>query len=122
VNTALNVLFWVYAVAGIGWALLPLLVRGEAVGWAFYRRAMRAAERKRTRRELARIELDTAMMRWQTAQLAMISSLHQHAHTMAGLTGQPYLVPAQLRGLEAILPVSLTTCDPRYQPWKYPPS
>jgi N-glycosylase/DNA lyase len=117
----------------MGLVVLGVSGRGEAVGWAFYRRHMRAAERKVMRRELARIECATAMARYQNAQLAMVTSLHAHAHTMASLTGQAYLasgthVSPVMTGdgrpyvPELVIPLAWPAHDPRYQPWKYPPS
>jgi len=136
-HALLNALFWVYAISGACWALSPLATHGEQIGWAFYRVHMRRAERKAIRRELLRTELATAMAHYQQAQIDMATSLHAHAHTMAGLTGQPYLV-TQSRGLyqvvvpEMIVPLATMrhydinvpelTDDPRHNPWVLPPS
>lgn len=122
-----------YALAWMGVAILgydlfskPLAWLGEQAGWAFYRRHKRAAERKTLRRELLRAELGIAMARYQQAQAEMAAQMHQHAHTLASLTGQPYIVTHdEIRGPsvvpvrvpEMILPVGQVRDDPRHYPW-----
>ena len=118
-------------------ALVFLIASGalDSIGWAFYHATMAQAARKRELRELrqlrqlARMEMAAAVAQYQAAQLLMLTSLHQHAHTMAGLTGQAYLVTPsyglmQIMVPEAILPVRHydisvpeLSDDPRHNPW-----
>ena len=107
-----------WVLVGIGLAL-AVSYAGEGIGWAFYDATMAQAARRRERRELARMEWLAAQARCMQAQLDLTASVHQHAHTVASLTGQAVLVTQPRLGYGLM---QLMVTDPRHNPWQFPPS